>query len=402
MHIVHIEDFFHPEAGYQLNLLTPLQIEQGNSVTIITSELLRMPKNLTSFFGEEQINYKDKEFTKNTGVKILRIPIYTNISGRSIFNLKIIKILYDINPDVLFIHDLDSFNGILFTWASFIINKPMVFDTHMVELASKNKFKKVFRVFYSYLVAPIFNIKKIPIIRVEDTDYIDKYLGIPIDQTILLSFGTDCNYFKPYLNSKILFRERYSINSDQFIILYAGKLDIYKGGLLLAEALNKKYTLNYKREIVFVVIGSSSGSYGEKVDKLLLNSENKIIRLPTMKYKDLAYYYQSVDAAIFPKQCSMSFYEMQSCGLPVILENNEINSKRLAYDNGILFESDSIESLRTAIVELANSNEYNNMSINARKVIVEHYDYSKIAYEFTKIIKNEISKYNQLNKYTII
>ena len=43
MHFVHVEDFFHPDAGYQVNLLSRLQVLQGHRVTIVTAELERMP-----------------------------------------------------------------------------------------------------------------------------------------------------------------------------------------------------------------------------------------------------------------------------------------------------------------------------------------------------------------------
>jgi hypothetical protein len=46
MKIVHIEDFLHPDAGYQLNSLAPLQRAQGHDVTIVTGELDKIPEDL--------------------------------------------------------------------------------------------------------------------------------------------------------------------------------------------------------------------------------------------------------------------------------------------------------------------------------------------------------------------
>ena len=55
MKIVHIEDFFHPEAGYQINILPKYMVRAGHEVTIITSEADKAAKQLTGFFGTDGI-----------------------------------------------------------------------------------------------------------------------------------------------------------------------------------------------------------------------------------------------------------------------------------------------------------------------------------------------------------
>ena len=111
MHFVHIEDFFHPDAGYQLNVLSRLQVKQGHSVTVITSELEKMPSYLTSFFGKENIQKRDEVFYHLTGVKIIRMPLLGYYSGRSIYHPKIFKTVNSLSPDVLNnIKDSNSFS----------------------------------------------------------------------------------------------------------------------------------------------------------------------------------------------------------------------------------------------------------------------------------------------------
>lgn len=64
MNIVHIEDFFHPNAGYQTNILSKYQALQGDNVYIITSELDKMPDDLCKFFGDKNIEEDDNDFYK--------------------------------------------------------------------------------------------------------------------------------------------------------------------------------------------------------------------------------------------------------------------------------------------------------------------------------------------------
>ena len=65
MKFVHIEDFFHPDAGYQVNTLAKLQVEQGHEVFVVTAVLEKMPDTLVSFFGKVNIKEKNENYEKD-------------------------------------------------------------------------------------------------------------------------------------------------------------------------------------------------------------------------------------------------------------------------------------------------------------------------------------------------
>lgn len=391
MHFIHIEDFFHPDAGYQVNLLSRLQVKQGHSVTVITSELEKMPSYLTTFFGKQNIQERDEAFSSLTGVKIIRIPLLGYYSGRSIYDFKIFKIVNALNPDVLFVHGEDTLIGIQYLWKYRNLKFPLVLDCHMLEMASENRFRLVFRKFYKTFIAPIIVKNNIPLIRVVNSNYVEKCLGIPLNRTKLLSFGTDTDYFCPNEEVSNSFRKKHNIKPNTFVILYAGKLDFYKGGQFLADSIKEKFVPNSTdKEVVFLIVGSTDGEYGENVEKTFTSSKNRILRFPTQTYLNLAEFYQVADIAIFPKQCSLSFFEVQSCGLPVVFENNEINSSRID-DNGFTFITDDSKDFRNKIMQFIDmeSSRYKEMKNKARKYILDNYDYLPIAQEFTNIMMNE-------------
>lgn len=396
MKFVHVEDFFHPNAGYQINLLSKLQVEQGHEVIIITSELDKVPDFLTAFFGKSNINEKDRLFTNRTGVKIIRYPLFGFYSGRSIFKFGLHKLIKSLNPDVLFIHGEDTLTGIKLLLDYNNLKIPFVLDCHMLEMASVNKFKNIFRFFFRNVITPIILKNYIPLIRVVDSDFVEKHYGIPLNKTKLLSFGTDTGFYKPNKSVKFEFKIKNQLKQDDFIVVYAGKLDIYKGGVFLAQSLKKKIELN-NRNIVFIIIGTTSkDDYGLEVEKLLAESENKIIRFPTQTYFDLASFYQCADIAVFPKQCSMSYFEVQSCGLPVVLEENEINIDRVSNNKGILFCKDDEIMFRNAIIKFGNmkDDEFNLYQTNSRDNILQNYDYSSIAMDFTNVMVQEFNRYH--------
>lgn len=395
MRFVHVEDFFHPFAGYQLNLLSKLQVEQGHEVIIITAEFDKLPGFLTVFFGSDNISEKDKKFQEITGVKIIRYPLIGYYSGRAIFKLGLHKLIRSLNPDVLFIHGEDTLTGIKLLLDFKRMKMPYVLDCHMLEMASVNKFKEIFRFLFRKIITPIIIKNNIPLIRVVDSDFVEKHYSIPLVKTKLLSFGTDTSYYKPKSEARARFRNELNIGNDDFVVIYAGKLDVFKGGLFLAEALRDKISLK-NRTIHFIIVGNSTNDdYGRNVEKIFSQSKNNIIRFPTQTYFDLVTFYQTADIAVFPKQCSMSYFEVQSCGLPVLLEKNEINISRAENYRGDLFAEENIEELRNLIIKFGEmtTEEIEKYNINSRNNILLNFDYSKIAQEFTDIMIEEHNKF---------
>ena len=387
MKIVHIEDFFHPDAGYQINILSKYLKSLGNEVTIVTSEMDKIPEALTSFFGCENIEQRDAEYEKNYGVKIIRLPLKAFVSGRAVFKRGLLKVIKACNPDILYVHGNDTFTGM---WA--LLNRkkygcPLIMDSHMLEMASKNKFRKLYRWVYRTIFTPIIVKNKIQVIRTQDDPYVEKDLGIPLLQAPWISYGSDTMLFHPDQGCKKRFRTEQGISDDALIVVYAGKLIESKGGKLLAETFAKKFPVD--REIVLAAVGNTSGDYGNEVEDIFQKSENRIIRFPTQKYQDLAYYFQIADLAVFPKQCSLSFYDVQACGLPVLSEDNNINIDRCSHQNGWTFRNGNMEDFREKIIEIANMDEteYKKVSENAYRYILDNYNYEDKAREYEAVIK---------------
>lgn len=400
MKIVHVEDFIHPDAGYQVNLLSRLQQAEGHDVTIVTAELDKVPSFLTAFFGKDDITKKDLVFERETGVRILRVPLLGFYSGRAIFHPRLFKTVAALKPDVVFVHGEDTLTGMLFILFSKWLKYPIVLDCHMLEMASVNRFREYFRAFYRRFITPIILRENIPLIRVVDSDYVQKCLGIPLSHTDLLSFGTDTAYFSPNSEVRKAVRAKYGFNEDTFLVLYAGKLDETKGGSFLAEAIQQKLSSDSHRSIEFLIIGNSDGTYGEEVERVFLSSENKIVRLPTQRYYDLAPFYQAADLAVFPRQCSMSFFEAQSCGLPILFEENEINNQRAASDNAFTFELGNVEDFRRKLLWLTSLEleRYTKLMENARNYVLKHYDYLPISRKFTDVLQRAVTAWRSKRK----
>lgn len=395
MRILNVEDFFHPDAGYQINILPKYLARMGHEVIIVTSQMDKIPEGLTTFFGRDNVAERDQEYSLRNDVKIERLPLKAFVSGRAVFDKALMKTIQRLSPDVVYIHGNDTAVAMWALKNRKKFNAALVMDSHMLEMASVNPFSKFFHLFYKTFFTPIIVKNNITVIRTQNDPYVEKVLGIPLSQAPWISYGSDTLLFHPDVEVRRSFRAEYNISDNDFVIVYTGKLDEAKGGKLLAQAFREKFQT--QKNIVLIAVGNTSGEYGKEVEHLFSESENRIIRFPTQKYCDLAQFYQAADLSVFAKQCSLSFYDVQACGLPVLSEDNNINVDRCSHNNGWNFKIGDISDFRAKIEYIANlpEEEFEIISNNAYRFIVENYNYEDKAREYEKVIINQYERYKE-------
>lgn len=392
MRILHWDEMFHPDFGYQINILPKFQVKQGHEVIIMSPDRINEHPKFSKFANSDNIQELDKEYTEKFGVKIIRLPWYRVVSGRVIYKNGFIKEINKVNPDIIFCHTNDTLSSMIIAINHKKIAAPLVFDNHMLEIAAKNPLRNIFRFAFRKLITPKIIKNNWIVIRTQNDNYVNKCLGVPEYLTRFISFGSDTSLFFPSKEVRKSFRKEHKISEDDFVIVYTGKLDSAKGGILLANTIKEKFRSN--KSIVFIIVGNSEGEYGRKVDEIFKETKNRILRFPTQKYVDLPKFYQAADLCIFAKQCSLSFYDAQACGLPVLAENININIERLKHNNGFTFRSNDINDFRNTIqkcIEL-DSITWASMSKDAYNYVKDEYSYENIAKEYTEILMQEYQK----------
>lgn len=382
MRIVNIVDGFHPLAGYENNVLSKFMARKGHDYYIIAPIIEDSQKAYLDLFGKHDIDKLDRTFEQQTNVHIVRLHVKRFISGRAIWDFKsLIKQIKAINPDLLFFCGNDTYVFIrymLFTFRR--LSYKLIADSHMLPMASKNKFRKLFQLFYRLFVAPIINKNNILVIRWQNDDYIIRDLGLKRDNCPYISFGTDVSLFYPDESDRIATRNKYGIKPDEFVVMYAGKIEESKGVELLAKAVNDQY-IGEKKLTVFIVGNfDESNDYSINTKRLFDNSRNRVIFEHSQPYVELCHFYRCADLSIFPKQCSLSFFDVQACGNPVLLEHNNINDERCSHSNGVLYEPNNVSSLRDEIVRCIEleGTQYRQMSTNAITFVLQNYNYEDI------------------------
>lgn len=391
MKILHVDETFHPAFGYQANPLAKFQQKQGNEVYIVTptKEFLYPVYHEFGDYGEHLVE-QDAAYEKATGVKIIRIPAIGYYMKRLVYGKEVFEVVERIKPDVLFIHCVETLTAMRFILKN--PRYPMMFDSHMLSMASGNKLAKVYEVAFRSLITPKIVKRKYDVIRTQDDNYVNTHLGIPETQTPFISFGTDTILFRPSKEERIKFRDENGIGQNDFVVVYTGKLTEAKGGRLLAETFKEKFDV----PVTLVCVGTpTNDEYGKHVKRLLDDSDNTILLFPTQNYLDLAKFYQMADLSVFPKQCSMSFYDAQACGLPVLSENNNVNIDRCSHSNGENFIAGDVQDFRKKIIKFATMNQEcrNQYGINARAFIESGYDYAAIAKQYTDYLQKAIERF---------
>jgi glycosyltransferase involved in cell wall biosynthesis len=393
MKIVQFEDFFHPNAGYNINIFSKYMAKMGHDVVILTSEIEKSPQYLKTFFDCSDIEKKDREYEIENGVRIERLKTHFFYSGRSIVSFSIFKKIRLLKPDIVYIHGNDTYFGILSTIFHRLIRVPIIYDSSMVEMASTNKLNWLFRFLYRYFVAPTFRKHNFKVIRTQDDNYVTKHLGISLLQAPYISLGVDTDRFSPSLKPVSLM-EKLNIAYDEFVVVYAGKIDISKGAELLISLL--QYEIKVTKNIVYLIIGNPNIEIQEKFAETISDSKTKIIHLPTVSYSELNQYYQISNVAIFPRQISLSFFNAQACGLPVIAESNNINDERLSHGNGYVFEYGNPYDLLNKILDISklDKSSYSLMSNRSVEYVKSHYDYNDLIIKYINLFENEIINYS--------
>ena len=321
MKIVYVDETFNPAYGYQSNPLAKFQQRQGHEVVIVTVSRDQLHPVYRAFGDSgESLERDDEVYEAATGVKIIRVKTRGYVKNRAIISSAMFKVVRAQKPDVVFVHCAETLTAM-----RFLLHKkewPLMLDSHMLSMASKSKFVVVFESLYRLLFRRIIERNNLYVVRTQDDDYVNTHLGIKKELTPFISFGTDTILFHPSDEARKKFRRENNIAEDEFVVVYTGKLTEAKGGKFLAEVFKDRFEV----PVTLVCVGTPpNNDYGRDVKRILDESANRVIMYPTQKYMDLAKFYQMADLSIFPKQCSMSFYDAQACGIPVVSEDNNVN-----------------------------------------------------------------------------
>ncbi|NKF08507.1 glycosyltransferase family 4 protein [Clostridium gasigenes] len=353
MKIIHVEDYFDPMAGYQINELVRAGSKIGDEVYIITSNCMK------PFHKDVDIKI-DKKYEKELGIKIIRLSAKLIISTRVIMK-DLYKVIDSINPDLVYFHGIGDFKD-LQLWKNKKDYK-IVRDCHMSWVASQNKFRKMyyklFKIFFAKKINNTSKYDKVFALGVEEYEYL-KAIGINEDKLDFLYHGynDDIIFFDEQKRNEI--RAKYCYHKDDIIISYIGKMDNIKMPDKIFDILDKfdkKYIECKKIKLLF--IGPQDKEYMKIFNKRKERVLNKVeVTIESSKsFSELKNYFSASDICIFPKQCTLSSIHAQICGCSVIMEKYSSNIERVIEEKN-LYSIDKIDEATKILTDIIDKSEF--------------------------------------------
>lgn len=263
----------------------------------------------------------------------------------------------------------------------------IVRDCHMSWVASRNRLRKLYYIFFRLFFANKINntnkYEKVYALGLEEWEYLNR-LGVNDEKIQLLPHGySDETMYFDY-SSRVSLRKHYNINENEILISYIGKFNMYKRPDLILKMVEQLLLYNNNLKINLLFIGSKEPKY---MDSVFLPKYNQlrnrvnIILDDAKEYEELYKYFSTSDICIFPKETSLSSIHAQVCGCKVIMENHKSNSERVI-DKSTLFEVDDLEGASNILMNLIENHNHDRPDFIKQ---LKHLEYKN---QFNKIKEN--------------
>lgn len=219
--------------------------------------------------------------------------------------------------------------------------------------------------------------------------------GIDSNKVIFISNGVNTDYFSPNEKQRQQYRNELGLK-EEIAVICPRRIVPKCGVVYLAKAL---LHLKTDREVVFYFTGLDGGdmtwrdvAYEDEVKSYLkgFKSNVRVVALPQIANAEMLNYYRAMDICVLPslmEATSISGLEAMSVQLALIGTNvggiPELITNNL---NGLLVNKEDEVALANALDKIIDDKQLlASLALNARKTVLERFDWSIIAKEVLKI-----------------
>jgi glycosyltransferase involved in cell wall biosynthesis len=382
MKVLHIEDRFHPGMGYQINFFARYH-HPDHSFSILTSDSSRL---WTASGDQHDLQSVDKQFGEEYTVSVYRLPSALDRRSRQNLWLKgLIRTIQKLDPDILYVHTLESYSSIRILLSRKILSKyTLFFDTHTLlnQFQSGPKFR-MFQWFLQQVASKRIRRYGAKVFATvpENRMILEREYGISPDHILYSPIGTDLSMFRYDENARRVGREREQISENGTLLLYTGKMNFRKNPHLILEAVNLIVD-RLDRPLYIYFVGAADAGYSDQYLGRKFKQENIHFRLmPAVAVSELYTWYSMADFAVFPDENTLSALDAQACRLPVIMAADMTNEERLSR-GGMTYTKGDLEDLAIKILDLiTDSQKRSSLGREGEAFVRSTYDYRKIVRE---------------------
>ncbi len=379
MKVLHIEDRFHPGMGYQINFFARYHT-LNHEFSILTSDSSRL---WSASDDVEDLHKVDREFEKAHNVSIFRLPTLLDRSNRQNLWMKsLIKTIHKIDPDILYVHTIESYTSLRVILSRRTLSKYTVFfDTHTLLNQFQSGWKFKVHLWFLRKIASKrmarYNAKVFATVP-ENRMILEKEYGIPVEQILYSPIGTDLSLFKHDSDWRARLRKEEKMGQEETVLLYTGKINRRKNPHLILEAV-AMIEEQIQKPICIYFVGAAEKAYYDENMKIGFTNENIYVKfVPAVPVSELYRWYSMADFAVFPDENTLSALDSQVCSLAVIMQEDMTNRERLA-QGGLTYKKGDLKDLSEKILwMIRNPDQRKEMGSKGEKYIKATYDYRTI------------------------
>lgn len=373
--IIHVENYFDPAAGYQVNELIKIQNENFEQIVIAS-------KDMSPFHKE--YNIRDDIYAERLyKIKIIRLDSILKLSSRILLK-GLWRTIDLLNPYIVFLHGIGDFKDLVLFGRK---KKYLILrDCHMSWVGSVNRFNKLYLKIFSLFFSPIINntskYSRVFALGLEEYEYL-KAMGIKSNKIDFLLHGYNKKYFFFDEIERKKIRDELSIEVNKVLITYIGKFDKNKRPDLIFDIVTEDLIQNNSIKLLF--IGPKNNEYMTNVFLPRLSRyrfSDGVIILPSQNYNNLRAFYSASDICIWPKETTLSSIHAQICKTTVIMENHLSNRERVI-KNENLFEINDLSQATDILKRIIKQHDYLKENINGEVTDFLNREYNN---QFLKLI----------------
>jgi glycosyltransferase involved in cell wall biosynthesis len=379
MKVLHIEDRFHPGMGYQINFFARYH-HPDHSFSILCSDSSRL---WTASDDRHDLQSADKQFAEDFAVSVYRLPSLLDRRTRQNLWLKgLIRAIRKLDPDILYVHTLESYSSIRILLNRKILSRYAVFfDTHTLLNQFRPGLKfSMFKYFFKQVASrriQAYGAKVFATVP-ENKMILEREYGISTDHILYTPIGTDLSMFRFDDKARKAGRQKEHIPEKGTLLLYTGKMNFRKNPHLILEAVDLiEERIDQPLYIYFV--GAADAGYKDQYLEREFKQENIHFKLiPAVAVSELYAWYSTADFAVFPDENTLSALDAQACRLPVIMAADMTNAERLSR-GGMTYTSGDLEDLSHKIMDMISDPEKrSSLGKEGETYVRSTYDYRKI------------------------
>lgn len=359
---------------YQENMLAKFHKLDGYDVTILTS--------MYCYHEGKLVEDNKNEFIDCNGCQVIRLKRYTDGFMRKMPRYKeFLATIQRIEPDIIFSHgcqyvDIKEVRNYVraHSQVKLFIDNHADFSNSATNWFSKNILHKVIWKHYAKIIEPC--AQKFWGVLPARVDFLTEVYGLPENKCDLLVMGGDDDLVEKANQgeTKWKLRQRYGINTNDFLIVTGGKIDKAKSEtLLLMEAVKEIENPNVK----LLVFGSIDRELKEMADALTV--ENKVQQVGWIDASESYRYFAAADLVVFPGRHSVFWEQVAAQGIPMIVKEWKGIDHIDVCGNTKFIKEVSVPSLKESILELeSNSVLYKRIKSNAVRAMSQ-FSYREIS-----------------------